>query len=381
MEQVGHADGYWHGRTGKPDRDGGLRCVQVSASRKSESGPVTVNSQVSVRDVAVLAGVSIGTVSNVMNAPERVSESTARRVREAIEKLGWVPNESARQLRGGRSRAIGMVVMDIANPFFTDVARGADRCLNQAGYSVHLANSDQVSEQELTLLQRFEHQRVGGVLLAPIEEDAERVDVLQRGGIPVVLVDRVGASSGSCSVGVDNLVGGQIAGEHLLERGHRRIAYVGGPDTISHVRDRRAGLDEAVRRAGGAASVLWVRTGALSLEAGMAAAAEIAVMPRADRPTAVFAACDLVAIGLLQGLMTGGLKVPDDVAIIGFDDIAFAAAAAVPLSSIRQPSEEIGRQAAELLISEIEAADSGELHTHQNVRFAPKLVPRRSTGG
>ena len=132
-------------------------------------------SSVSMRDVAVLAKVSVGTVSNVLNSPDRVSESTRRRVEQAIEKLGWVPNESARQLRAGRSRSIGMVVMDIANPFFTDVVKGAEDLLYSGQYSVQVGNSDSNLDRELTLLERFEQQRVGGVLFAPIEESAEWV--------------------------------------------------------------------------------------------------------------------------------------------------------------------------------------------------------------
>lgn len=334
---------------------------------------------VSMRDVAALAQVSVGTVSNVLNFPERVSDATRQRVQQAIDKLGWVPNESARQLRAGRSRSIGMVVMDIANPFFTDVARGAEELLYGEQYSVQIGNSDQDPGRELTLLQRFEQQRVGGVLFAPIADSAERVLQLRRRGIPVVIVDRVGTGSDFCAVGVDDLAGGRLAGQHLLDRGHRRLAFVGGPSSLAQVRDRRRGLELAVEQAGDGVSLLAVTTPTLSLEAGVSSAGELAALPTAERPTAVFAANDLVAIGLLQGFVTAGLRVPDDMAIIGYDDIAFAAAAAVPLSSIRQPREDIGRKSAELLVAEIEAADAGQPHRHESVRFTPQLVARRST--
>lgn len=334
---------------------------------------------VSMRDVAVLAQVSVGTVSNVLNSPDRVSEATRRRVQDAIDKLGWVPNESARQLRAGRSRAIGMVVMDVANPFFTDVARGAERLLYDQQFTVQIGNSDSSSDRELRLLERLQEQRVGGVLLAPIEDSAERVLRLRQRGIPVVLVDRVGTSSDFCSVSVDDLAGGRIAGQHLLDQGHTRLAFVGGPGTLAQVRDRRLGIELAVEQAGPGVSLLAVSTPALSLEAGVNSAGELAALPAGERPTAVFAANDLIAIGLLQGFVTAGLRVPDDMAIIGYDDIAFAAAAAVPLSSIRQPREDIGRRSAELLVSEIEAADTGSAHRHQVVRFTPQLVARRST--
>jgi len=333
---------------------------------------------VSMRDVARLAEVSVGTVSNVLNFPDRVSGTTSRRVEQAVEKLGWVPNESARQLRAGRSRSIGMVVMDIANPFFTDVAKGAEDLLYGGQYSVQIGNSDSNSDRELTLLERFEQQRVGGVLFAPIDDSAERVLRLRQRGIPVVIVDRVGTGSDFCSVGVDDLSGGWLAGWHLLDQGHRRLAFIGGPSSLAQVRDRRRGIEMAVEQAGDA-SLLAVSTPALSLEAGVTSAGEIAALPEVERPTAVFAANDLVAIGLLQGFVTAGLRVPEDMAIIGYDDIAFAAAAAVPLSSVRQPREDIGRKSAELLVSEIEAAEGPVPHRHETIRFTPQLVVRRST--
>ncbi len=334
---------------------------------------------VSMRDVATLAQVSVGTVSNVLNSPERVSEATRLRVQEAIQKLGWVPNESARQLRAGRSRSIGMVVMDIANPFFTDVARGAETLLYGAQYTVQIGNSDSNPDRELALLERFEQQRVGGVLFAPIGESAEWGMRLRQRGIPVVVVDRISEGSGFCSVGVDDLVGGRLAGQHLLDLGHRSLAFVGGPSRLAQVRDRRRGMELAVEQAGDEVNLLVLSTPSLSLEAGVSSAGELAALPSVERPTAVFAANDLLAIGLLQGFVTAGLNVPDDVAIIGYDDIAFAAAAAVPLSSVRQPREDIGRRSAELLVAEIEALDSGQAHRHENVRLTPQLVARRST--
>lgn len=355
------------------------RFCDLIVTNDAEGGEMGPKNSVSMRDVAVLAQVSVGTVSNVLNSPDRVSEVTRQRVEQAIQKLGWVPNESARQLRAGRSRSIGMVVMDIANPFFTDVAKGAEDLLYAEQYSVQIGNSDSNSERELTLLERFEQQRVGGVLFAPIDDSSERVLRLRVRGIPVVIVDRVGTGSDFCSVGVDDLAGGRLAGQHLLDQGHRKLAFVGGPSSLAQVRDRRRGMELAVEQAGDGISLLAVSTPSLSLEAGVSSAGEIAALPEAERPTAVFAANDLVAIGLLQGFVTAGLRVPEDMAIIGYDDIAFAAAAAVPLSSVRQPREDIGRKSAELLVSEIEAAEGSAPHRHESVRFTPQLVVRRST--
>ena len=336
---------------------------------------------ISMKDVAALAKVSLGTVSNVVNSPELVSPTTRERVETAIAKLGWVPNESARQLRAGRSSSVGLVVMDIANPFFTDVLRGVEDHVLQRGYSVQVGNSASQPQREDDQLRLFEQQRVRGVLCAPIWAVNQRVDDLRRRGIPVVLVDRAPEESGFCSVSVDDVEGGRLAVDHLIRLGHRRIALVGGPGRLQQIRDRRMGADLARAEHGDAVDLLALSTSGLDTTAGVLAADELAAMPDRERPTAVFAANDLLAIGLLQGFVTHGLRVPEDMALIGYDDISFAAAAAVPLSSVRQPRVDLGRRAAELLFEEIEADDADRPHEHQAVRFTPTLVVRRSTAG
>src|SRR5215207_4812183 len=334
---------------------------------------------VSMKDVAALAGVSLGTVSNVLNSPDIVAEPTRRRVELAIAKLGWIPNEPARQLRAGRSRSIAMVVMDIANPFYTDLVLGAENCVQERGYAVQVANSSQDAERESAQLLVLMQQRVRGVLLAPIWGLDERVRQLRLRGIPVVLLDRAGNVSDFCSVKVDDVEGGRLAVQHLLEQGHARIAVIGGPGKLQQVADRRLGAELARSRHNGSAQVLVVSTPHLDVDAGVRSAEEIVAIPNAERPTAVFATNDLLAIGLLQGFVTAGLRVPDDMAIVGYDDIAFAAAAAVPLSSVRQPRLAIGYRAAELLFEEIHAIDSDVAHEHQQVRFEPELVVRPSS--
>jgi LacI family transcriptional regulator len=342
---------------------------------------VARKASISMKDVAALARVSLGTVSNVVNSPELVSPPTRERVETAIAKLGWVPNESARQLRAGRSSAIGLVVMDIANPFFTDVLLGVEDAVLKRGYSVQVGNSASQPSREGDQLRLFEQQRVRGVLCAPIWGVNDRVDDLRRRGIPVVLVDRAGDESGFCSVSVDDVEGGRLAVDHLIRLGHRAIALVGGPGRLQQIRDRRLGADLARAEHGDVVDLLTVSTTGLDTVSGVQAADELVAMPDSERPTAVFAANDLLAIGLLQGFVTHGLRVPEEMAIIGYDDISFAASAAVPLSSIRQPRSDLGRRAAELLFEEIEAADDDRRHEHQNVRFTPTLVVRRSTVG
>ncbi|HEY5877300.1 MAG TPA: LacI family DNA-binding transcriptional regulator [Nakamurella sp.] len=333
-----------------------------------------------MKDVAILAGVSVGTVSNVLNRPEAVSEITRAKVQDAISKLGWIRNETARSLRAGRSHSIGLVVMDISNPFFTDMARGVEDVMTAAGYSVLLANSAEQSAREDLHLEQLGRQRVSGVVLAPVGAGI-RTRILEQFGIPVVLADRAGNSPDMCTVSVDDFAGGRLAAAHLLEQGHSRLAFVGGNPRIRQVHDRHDGAAREVMLAGPDASLHAIATEHLDITAGRDIAAGLARMPETDRPTGVFAANDLVAIGLLQGLMTRGIRVPDDIAIVGYDDIEFAAAAAVPLSSIRQPRVELGRRAAELLLAEIDEDSEAGIHQHENVRFTPQLAARASSLG
>ncbi len=334
---------------------------------------------VSIREVAALAGVSVGTVSNVLNRPEVVAEPTRTRVQAAIKQLGFIRNESARQLRAGRSRTIGLVVLDVANPFFTDVARGVEDEASEAGLAVILCNSDDQKAKESRYLEVLEEHRVQGILITPVAGADARLARVQRRGTPVVLVDSRSPSRGQCSVSVDDVLGGDLAVSHLLEAGHERIAFVGGPLSIRQVSDRREGAVRALERAGRAPGDLHVaETPALNVSAGQKAAAMLADLPPEIRPTAVFCANDLLALGVLQELTSRRIRVPDGIAIVGYDDVDFAAAAAVPLSSVRQPRHQLGRAAAQLLIEE--ALGDGT-HRHRQVVFEPDLVVRASSQG
>jgi LacI family transcriptional regulator len=336
-----------------------------------------VNVPVSIREVAAHAGVSVATVSNVLNRPDIVAKPTRERVQASISELGFVRNESARQLRAGRSRTIGLVVLDVANPFFTDLARGVEDEANKAGLAVILCNSDDQERKEKRYLDVLEEHRVHGVLITPVVGASTRLASLQRRGTPVVLVDSRSPSRGQCSVAVDDVMGGDLAMSHLLEVGRERIAYIAGPTSIRQVADRYEGALRAFRRAGLASEALTViQAGALNVSAGQRAGAEIAALPASSRPTGVFCANDLIALGVLQEMTRNHIRVPEDISIIGYDDIDFAAAAAVPLTSVRQPRQELGHTAARLLLDE---AAGDETHQHRQVIFEPELVIRQST--
>jgi len=332
----------------------------------------------SVKDVAERAQVSLGTVSNVLNRPDRVSAATRERVERAMSDLGFVLNESARQLRMGRSNTFAYVMLDATNPFFTDVARGIELAAEQADLSLFLCNSDSRDSRERAHLHHLQQQRVDGILITPVDPESPELSRIVEQGTRVVIVDRTTAAGDFCSVTVDDRLGGRLAVEHLVDRGHTRVAYVGGPSTIGQVRERYEGACAAWEEAGlPATDLIHVQTEQLSVEEGRAAGERLAGLPKRSRPTAVFCANDLVALGLLQQVVSTGQRVPEDLAIVGYDDIAFAAGAAVPLTSVRQPRQALGRAAAELLIDETTNPD----HQHQQVEFTPELVARRSTLG
>lgn len=344
----------------------------------------------SIRDVAREAGVSVGTVSNVLNRPDRVAAPTVTRVADAIERLGFVRNDAARQLRAGRSHSFGLVVLDTRNPFFMDVAHGAQSRALDDGYTVLMGGSDDSHEREATLLEMFEEHRVAGVLITPVQTDLRQLGTLRDMGIPVVLVDRGSNDRSFPSVSVDDVEGGRIAAGHLVEIGRRRIAFVGGPQSIEQVSDRLNGARAVIAEQTGVALEVF-DTQALSVLEGRRIGEQIVALAPDRRPDAIFAANDLLALGVLQALvMTGSLRVPEDIALIGYDDIDFTRSAVVPITSVRQPAFEIGSTAVELLLREAGAGSGSGAGSvvksplagaREQIVFQPELVVRASTGG
>lgn len=316
-----------------------------------------------MQDVAAKAGVALGTVSNVLNNPDLVSEKTRAKVQAAIDQLGFVRNDAARQLRAGSSRSIGLILPDVRNPFFTDVARGAEEAANQQNLSVLLANSDDEIEREQSMLGLFEEQRVRGVLVSPSSDNLDHLKQAKKRGTKVILVDR--KSKDFSSVSVDDIAGGYLATKHLIDCGRKKIAFVGGPLTVQQIADRLTGARKAIAE-NNSVTLEVLETTSLSVQAGRALGDQV------KNFDGVFAANDLIAIGIMQAcVVDGNISIPEQLSLIGYDDIDFASAAIVPLTSVRQPSAEIGKAAIELLISEETKP--------KNIEFQPELVVRSST--
>lgn len=330
---------------------------------------------VGIREVAAHAGVSVGTVSNVLNKPDIVSAGTLERVLQVMDELGFVRNDLARQLKMGGGTTLGMIVLNVANPFFGDLAHACEAAAEELGHTLILGSSDQLVGREDRYIDLFEQQRVRGMLIAPMAGPTSRIDRLALRGMPVVLFD-VNASLGDyCSVALDGSAGGYLAAMHLIETGRRRIAFVGGPR--QQIEDRWRGVQRAVDEMGGV-SLEYVDTADQTILEGRRIGEQISARPVSDRPDAVFGANDLLALGVMQALVLAPrIDVPRDIAIVGYDDIDYAASAIVPLTSVRQPIEVLAHEAVRLVLAAAAEQDDG--HEHEHLLLSPTLIVRDSS--
>ena len=326
---------------------------------------------VTVRDVARRAGVSTSTVSHVLNRTRFVSDELCDRVLTAMRELEYHPNAAARMLSLKRSNAIGLIVSDIRNPFFASVARGVEDVAQESGYTVVLCNSDENLAKESACLKTLQSRQVDGVLLASAGAADEQVGRLVRAGYPIVLVDRDLPDMALPAVLLDNEGASYSAVRHLIERGHRRIGMLSGRASISTTIERVAGYHRALREAGLELDGELVRSGESTSEGG--AAATSTLLDLDSPPTALFSGNNLMTI------TSHGLSVPDDVAVVGFDDFPFPWSDAFRphLTTIAQPTYELGRRAAEMLV---DALNTSSPPAPLRVVLDGKLVIRESSG-
>jgi len=330
-----------------------------------------------VHDVARRAGVSTSTVSHVVNGTRFVSDELRERVLAAMRELDYTPNAAARMLTLKRSRTIGLIVSDIRNPFFASVARGVEDVAQELGYTVVLCNSDESAEREAACLTALESRAVDGVLLASAGVADEHLSRLVRAGFPIVLVDRDLPELGAPAVVLDNEGAAYNAVRHLLAGGHRRIAMLSGRASISTTTERIAGYRRALREAGLAVDERLIVSGASTSEGGAAAAT--VVLEVDPPPSAIFSGNNLMSIGALQAIANHGLVVPDDIALVGFDDFPYPWSDAFRphLTTVAQPTYELGRRAAEILVEHLRGSSSNH---PERVVLEGKLVVRESSG-
>jgi LacI family transcriptional regulator len=324
-----------------------------------------------IQDVARHAGVAIGTVSNVLNKPDLVAEQTRLRVEAAIAELGFVRNSAARALAARRTDTVGLILIDIGNSLFVDIARGAESAAGEAQLKLLLAHSDSTQAKQDNYLELFDQARVAGILLTPLEEPLDVVHAVLGHGRPVVLVIATSPDPLTCSVMVNEELGGYVAASHLLDRGARRLLFLAGCPGLRLIRRRLAGVERAVAEAG--ASIRVVDAAELAISAGREVGRQMLLSHSVD---GIVCPSDLLAVGVIQAATDLGIRVPDDLIVVGYDDNHFASESSIPVSTVSLPGYRMGEVAIELLLEEIH---QGSEHVHRTVMLDPRLIPRRST--
>lgn len=325
------------------------------------------------KDVARLAGVSIATVSRVVNDSPNVRPRVRRKVLRAIKELNYQPSRTAQRLRIRNSKVLGLIISDIQNPFFTSVARGIEDLAYEHGYSVVLCNSDENPEKEKLYIDVMRAEGVAGVILASTRERNPEIRALLEHGIPVVALDRHIQNKRVDTVRVANVDGACEAVTHLFELGHRNIGFVGLPATLTTGREREEGYIQAHHRAGVRLQRALMRVGDGKQASGYKCARELLAL--SPRPSALFVTNNLMTLGALAAIRESHLDIPADISIVGFDDMPWAPLLEPPLTAVAQPTYELGRKAAEILLRRLNHPEEPTAH----IFLKPTLIIREST--
>lgn len=331
---------------------------------------------VKLEDVARAANVSISTVSRAISQPDRVGEATRARVMAVIREMGYVPSRVAQRLRKehGHAHLIGLILPDIQNPFFADLARGVEDLAQKHGYALFLGNSDEDLEKERQYLEAMRAESVDGVIVPPISDSDKAVSSMIRVGVPVVCVDRRIDGADADTVVVDNVRGAYAATDHLIRLGHRRIGFIEGRPQISTSRERMQGYRQALQAHGLEFDPELVREGDSRQASGARLAGEL--LDISDRPTALLVGNNLMTLGALETCHARQIHIPEQLAVVGYDDMPWALALNPPLTAVRQPGYEVGQRAMELLLARIREPD----RSTALIVLQPQLIVRRSCG-
>ena len=339
----------------------------TALSSPRRSGPVRLE------DVARRAGVSPITVSRALRDGTVVAKTTRKRVLAAAEELGYTPNLLARGLVENRTATVGVVIVEVANPFFAPMVSAVEAVSARRGFLVVIGESARNEEWERKYVERFQQMRVSGIIVTPARKRPDHLAALRKIGTPVVVMSRRWEEGDYITA--DNAAGGRMAARHLLSRGYRRIGlitHIGPMDTSFE--DRLRGFRQVLASAAVSVPPVWeVRAKTTGIEDGFDAADQIATLSK--WPTAIFATTDRMAMGLVQRLLAHGIQVPEDIAVVGYDDIPFAACSRVPLTTVSIPVRQVGQLAAELLFDRMEGKGPRE---RQQILLAPEFVIRAS---
>ncbi|MEJ2554670.1 MAG: LacI family DNA-binding transcriptional regulator [Anaerolineae bacterium] len=328
-----------------------------------------------IRDVAKRAGVAPTTVSRVVNSSGYVSKETRERVEAAIAELGYVPNTLARSLRFKKTNTLALVLPDITNPFWTTVARGVEDAASDRGFNVILCNTDESETEEAKYLTVLLQKQIDGIVLAPARSTAGPVEFIQKQGVPVVVLDRRVPCTQVDIVRGDSVKGAYRLVRLLLALGHRRIAILTGPQDVSTALDRVAGYRQALTETGLDLDGNLIYYGEFTQTSGYEMTQQVLTI--ASRPTALFAANNFIAIGSLRALQDAGLRVPEDMALVSFDDLPQALVIDPFLTVVAQPAYEMGHRATELLLARLSGVAPVE---YQEIVLPTETIVRKSSG-
>ncbi|MCP4350186.1 MAG: LacI family transcriptional regulator [Desulfobacterales bacterium] len=326
-----------------------------------------------MKDVAERCGVSVATVSHVYNKTRFVSKDVVKRVNRAIEELNYYPSAVAQSLKSNQTRTIGVMIPNNSNPFFADLIRGVEDTCYEQNYNVILCNTDDNKKKQIKYLQVLIAKQVDGLIVVATDSEERLANLLSKQSIPVSIIDREVAGLQADYFRSDNELGGYLATRHLIELGHEKIGCISGPPDLNTSIKREVGFNRAMREAKLEVNPRWVIAGYFKSKGGYESMKKILALDQ--RPTAIIACNDLMAIGSLCAAYEYQLKVPDDISIVGYDDILLASYSCPPLTTIMQLKHELGVMAAQALLEHIKNKNLPK----QNTLLEPRLIIRDST--
>jgi len=325
-----------------------------------------------MKDIAQATGFSLSTISRALSNKADVDPETHRKIVDAARQIGYRPNKLARSLRLSTTKTIGVIIADISNPYFGALVKGIEKEARRAGQSVILFDTNEDYSREEEAVAVMLEEQVAGVVLTPTQRETGTVERLLEARLPLVLASRRFSSIKTNYVITDDLHGGSLATEHLIALGHKRIGMINGPMSISSAAERYAGYRQAMERHGLPIEEALVSTGSVSIDDGFDAAS--ALLDLGPHPTAIFAFSDFVAFGVMKAIRERGLRVPEDISVVGYDDNQFASCLETPLTTVRVPKEQLGMEAAQVLQRQIEGGQP-----LRQVELLVDLVEREST--
>ncbi len=334
--------------------------------------------RVTIHDIARECGVNVSTVSRSLNGSYGVNDETRQKVIDAARRLNYVPNRVARGLATGRSQSLALLISDIRNPFFAEVARGAEDAAFAAGFDLILGNADLDRERQMRYLRSLVAKRVDGLIINSVSglEESE-VDELLDYGIPIVLLNRSDNVQTISTVSGDNFEGGYLAGQYLIGLGHRNIAHLSGPKQHGNLTERAKGFLKAVHQAGDAVRAVVLHGDQNQLGGYLLTRKLLSSQPTV---TAISTANDAMAFGVIRALLEHGKKIPADISLVGFDNLELAAILQPPLTTVHQPKYEMGEAAVQILLRQIARPESGPEHRVLGVQLVERESCRRVTG-